>query len=161
VIRNLHLQCHTGHSGNCFPCLSVCICQHSSHGKSKDLGQPSSSITATTLPLQTEQLKHNSSVAAYQFTNLVDGVRHHCSARLNALQSVVRCCSAYFSLLNLSYKSLNCTHNYTCFTIHFPQTSATAIQLLTFINQKLCNCSLLQPHINFCPFKINSGASIC
>jgi hypothetical protein len=83
-------------------CASVSI-----HGteRAKTLEQPSSSIIAITLPLQTEQLEHNLFVAAYQFTNLANGVRHHCSARLNTPQFVMKCCSAYFSLLNLSCTS--------------------------------------------------------
>jgi hypothetical protein len=45
--------------------LSLWTCQHSWHPNSTDLDQPSSSITAITLPLPVERVEYNSSIVIW------------------------------------------------------------------------------------------------
>jgi hypothetical protein len=107
VTRNLHLQCHIGHSGNCFPCLSMCICQHSWHPKSKGLGI--NKLINNCHYIAFSDLLDNGHCIS--FTNLAYAVSDHCNASLNtvpteaSLNHLIHCQTVLTSTLSWPYTS--------------------------------------------------------
>lgn len=142
-------------SGDCCPCLFVCLYQLSvalrGWGENLEIGKPS--IVVITLLLMMDKVEHNSSVLLHWLLNITLSTWQMWGITAMWVWPLYSC-----QLLYPSYPLSNSTHVHSTYCTHFEQTFTNASQLLTF-NQKCYHC-LFELHINLSCSRINCGPAI-